>query len=92
MPRTGQMYYHTMMALSPVITGGAPFFAADGAFDTAKRLTAAMSEARRHAHLPSHDPVAADDSPNRRYRHALCCSALSIDGAQNAFVLARLPS
>ena len=90
------MYYHTMMALSPVITGGAPFFAADGAFDTAKRLTAAMSEAR-HAHFPSHHPdMAADDSmpsANRRSdRHALCCSALFIDGARNAFVLARLPS
>ena len=90
------MYYHTMMALSPVITGGAPFFAADGAFDTAKRLTAAMSEARTamptfHPMIPWQQTIRFHAfSANRRYRHALSCSAL-LDGARNAFVLAYFP-
>ena len=55
-----QMYYHTMLALSPVITGGAPFFAANGAFSTAKRLTQAMTEAERQRWAPHADATRLD--------------------------------
>ena len=38
------VYYHSMLALSDVVSGGAPFLAATGSYQRALGLTGALSE------------------------------------------------
>eukprot|EP01051_Picozoa_sp_SAG22_P018562 SAG22_NODE_3161_length_1891_cov_1.982701_2_plen_148_part_00 len=50
-----QMFYHSMLALSPVRRGCAPFFAATGSFRRARAATEAMSAEQMQAVVPGAD-------------------------------------
>ena len=52
-----QMFYHTMLALSPVRRGLAPFFAATGSFQRARDATFAMSPELQDEVVPSADEI-----------------------------------